>query len=371
MRILMESNNTKISSLQLGIIIIVATIGTGILSLPRSIAEIADSDGWILILTGGVVAIIAVMIIFSLGNLFPQKNIIEYSKELVGKPFTIVIGMILSGYFILVSAFSLRIFGEVLKMFLLPRTPLEVISITFLVVVMYLIRNGIECMARFYEIMFFLMFIPFVLSMITGIHDGDYTNLLPVFQTSPGVLAKGTLETFFSFIGFEVALLFFPFVSDQKNIKKSLLISVGLIIFLYLTTSIIVIANFGVYETKNLVWPLMSYIKSIEVPGSFIEQLEGFIMTIWVLFIYTTLTNYFFAGVFIVKELVNAKDHKGFVILLMPIIYILSLLPDNVAQVYDWLGYFSLYGGITVIFIIPVFLLIIAKIRKKGGKAHG
>ncbi len=366
----MNSNEEKISALQLGILVIVSVIGIGILTLPRVITEIADTDGWMLIIVGGAVTIALALIMNSLGNMFPDKTIIEYSRDLVGGPLSYLIGIILIIYFTLIAAFSIRIFGEVLKMYLLPKTPIEIIIMTFLITVIYLVRNNLEGIARFYEIIILIMFIPYFLALFAGTGDLDYSNLLPVFQTSPKVILGGILQIVFSFSGFEVIYLFIPFVSDKKNIKRTLIIVISITTIIYLISSLIVIASFGPQQTKALLWPLMAYIKSIEVPGAFIEQLEGVIMTIWVLFIFTTIATLYFSSVFILGRLTKVREHKIFPTALLPLIYIISLQPANVPELYQWLGTFSTYAGSVVIIILPVILLIIAKIQKKGVKSN-
>lgn len=367
----MDSNKIKISSRQLGILLIVTIVGVGILTLPREVLEIAGTDGWILIILGGIASILMSLVIHTLSMRFPNQTIIEYSEELLGRPLSILIGIIIFTYCSMFAAFSVRIFGEVLKMFLLPKTPIEVITITFLLTAGYLVRNGLEPIVRFYELIIMIMFIPYLLALFAGTSNVNFTNLLPVFQTSPRVLLKGSFQIIFSYIGFEFIFLLFPFVSDQKNIRKTLLISISSIILLYLITNIFVLATFGEDTIESLIWPLMAYIKSIEIPGGFIEQLEGIIMTIWVLFIYTTLSTVYFLSSFTLSRVMNVKEHSFFVSLLLPVIYILSLLPDNVAQLYDWLGIFSFYGSTLVSIIIPSFLLLVAKVRKKGEKANG
>lgn len=368
---MMNSEEVKISAYQLGILIIVTVVGVGILTLPRNVVEIANTDGWILILVAGAVTIGISLVINTLANKFPNETIIEYSRDLAGYPLSILIGIILILYYIIFAAFSVRIFGEVLKMYLLPNTPIEIIIITFLITTIYLVRSGLEGIVRFYEIIIFIMFIPYFIALFTGTSNLDYSNILPSFQIPPISILTGTLQVIFSFIGFEAVFLFIPFVSDRKNMKKTLIIVMSIITFIYLISTIIVLASFGSHEIQTLIWPLMAYIKSIQVPGAFIEQLEGVIMTIWVLFIFTTLGTIYFSPAFLLTRLTKTKEHKIFVIALLPIIYILSLQPDNVAQIYDWLGVFSMYAGTLVVIIIPIFLLILAKIRKKGLKSNG
>lgn len=367
----MNSDQVKISAIQFGIIIIVTVVGVGILSLPRAVVEIAGTDGWLLVLFAGATSLGLLLIMNALSNMFPGKTIMEYSKELLGYPLSMLIAGILSIYYIVNIAFVVRIFGEVLKMFLLPKTPIEVIIITLLITSAYLVRGNFEGIIRFYQIIILIMFIPYFLAISTGVKMVDFTNILPMFQTSPKIILPGTLKVISSFFGFEIILLYAPFVSDRKNMKKSIIITISIITLIYFISTIIVLANFGSEEIKHLVWPLMSYIKSVQIPGTFIEQLEGVIISLWVLFTFTTLSTMYLSIVFIFSRVTKVKEHKIFTIFLLPIMYILALQPENVPQIYDWLEVFSAYAGILVLFIIPIILWIMAKVQKKGVKMDG
>lgn len=367
----MDSNKVKISSRQLGILLVVTIIGVGILTLPRDVSEVGGTDGWILIIIAGILSILESLIIHGLSMRFPNQTIIEYSRELVGSSVSILIGIIIALYYLIFSAFGARIFGEVVKTFLLPRTPIEMIMVTLLLVVAYLVRNDLEGIVRFYELAIIIMFVPYFLALFTGITDLDFTNLLPIFQTPFKTLFQGSFQIIFSYIGIETIFLLIPFVSDQKNIKKTLLISISSVIFIYLISIVFVVATFGVDTIKDLIWPLMGYMKSIEIPGGFIEQLEGVIMATWVFISYTTLSTTYFLSAFTLSRVTKTKEHSFFVTALLPVIYVLAVLPGNVAQLYHWLGIFSMYAGTLVIIVIPLFLFLVAKVRKKGVKTNG
>lgn len=367
----MDNRSTGISAYQLGIFLIVTMVGVGILTLPREVVEIADTDGWMLVLSSGALTMGLSLIINYLSSLFPNQTVIEYSGELMGRPLGLVVGILFMANYIIFAAFSVRIFGEVLKIFLLPRTPIEVIIMTFLIASAYLVRKGLEGIARFYEIISLIKFIPFFLALLAGASQVDFTNLLPIFQASPLRMASGTLQIIFSFLGFEILFLFLPYVSDRGNIKKSLIISVSIIIMIYLFTVFFVIASFGSEEVKLLMWPLMAYIKSVQVPGAFIEQLEGVIMTIWVLFIYTTMSTMCFSASFTINRLLKTQEQRIYAVAILPLIYFLSLLPDNPPQLYDWLSIVAVYLGNAIALFLPILLLLLAKIRKKGVKTDG
>ncbi|HQA48858.1 MAG TPA: GerAB/ArcD/ProY family transporter, partial [Bacillota bacterium] len=121
------NDQEKITSNQLMAIMLSTIIGIGILTLPRTVTEAAGPDGWMLVLAGGVVAIILSVVISRLGLMFPGKTVVEYSGDIITKPLGIIFSLGFFTYYVLFCAFEARVFAEVTKQFLLDRTPAEAI----------------------------------------------------------------------------------------------------------------------------------------------------------------------------------------------------------------------------------------------------
>lgn len=82
----MFSPTSKITTAQATIIIINYMLAAGVLTLPRTVTEQTQSpDGWISVLLGGVLAVIAGMIIVKLSQQYTQETFYEYSRHIVGK----------------------------------------------------------------------------------------------------------------------------------------------------------------------------------------------------------------------------------------------------------------------------------------------
>lgn len=364
----MDRNNDTIMSNQLFSILVIDVIGIGILSLPGTLTKNAGPDSLIVLVMGSLLFLIQALITQRLVTKFPRKTIIEITKTILFKPMGIFIGFLYFLYLLLVTSIIVRAFGEITKNFLLTKTPIEVVIISFLITAIYLVRSGIEPIARLSVIALPLAIIPAILVLLLAIPDLDFTAFLPVLHTPLSKLFKVLPQVFFSYIGFEIILILGLFVKDTHNIKKTSIKSIGLISIVYFIFTAITIARFGMEESKTLIWPVVSLFKSVDLPGTLLENVEVVIMSTWLLSIFMTVAIAYFGAVVLLSRILKSKEHNYLSIMLLPIIYALALIPENVAEVYDYMDMFSNYLGTVFAVIIPIVLLLISFFRRKSKK---
>jgi len=367
-KIMTLGKNDKISNLQMSALLSGTMLGVGVLSLPALLADNLKTDGWVLLIINGIIASILVIIINKVARLYPGKTFIQFGKELVTAPVANIILIIFAVYLIGLGAFAVRIFAEVVKMLLLSQTPTEFIIITMLLTTSYIARVGIEGLARMVTIVLPIVLIPIILILISALPDLDYTNLLPTFRFSLTDLLKGIPTTFFSFIGFEFLLIYLGFVDKPKESVKYSLLSIGAVTFTYLVAFFVTLAQFGEIELTHQLWPVLSLMKTIQIPGAFIENIEGVVMAIWVFGVFTSLAPVLYGIAVILSGLFKAKEHNYFVLPVIPIIYVLSLVPDNLASVYAYMDTFTNYLGTFATIVVPVVFFIAALFKGKRKK---
>ena len=362
--------NEKISNYQLTMFIVLTILGVGIFSLPRVVAEATNSDGWITTILGGMIAIGEYYIISKLARKFPNFTFVEIAKEVVGKVLAIPIIFVFLLNTIIVSSMVLRIFGEVIKMSLLFKTPIEVILISFLLLAFLLARGGIEPIVRFDEFVFPIMIFSVILLLALAIPDSDFTNILPIMRTKPMDFINGVMETSFAYTDFEFVLFIVPFIKNREKIFKSGFIAILIVVAVYVGIVILSFAKLGVESVKHTMWPTLSMIRSINVPDSFIERLEGIIMPLWILFAFTTIAPSLYVLSKIISKTINHKEFKHFCTMLIPIVYIIAITPNSVVDAYKLLNFTVKYIGSISVFVIPILLYTVASIRKMGEKQN-
>ena len=361
----MYQNNEKISTSQMVSILILIIVGTGILTLPRSLAETVGTDGWIVIFLGGVITTALVYLMSLIIKKMPGKNYMEILTETITKPVAYIVVGIFILYTLILNSFLLRIFGEVIKMFLLLRTPIEVIMFAMLLTCIYLVRRGIETLGRLAELLLpviILINLPLFLLTIQGT---DFSNLLPLFQTPLLDLIKAIPIPFFSFLGFEIMLVFGVFYNKPSMAPKSGIYTMVIVTFFYLFLNTMVLARFGIYQTKHLIWPTLSLFKTIEFPGLFIENVESVVMVMWVSIVFMSIAPFYLSNTLLIAHITDSKDHNMFALPLLPLMYFISLYPDSMAATYHYLDIFTKYASTFIAIIVPVLVLIVLAIKKR------
>lgn len=349
--------------------IAVTTIGVGIFSLPRALAKNVGTDGWLVVLIAGVITMILSSIICRVVEL---NNYESFSNILVnnfGRFFSKIIAFIFVIYSIFTISVQMRVFVEVVKMYLLEKTPTEFLLIMTILVGAYAVGIGENALFKFNEISFWFMFLPIILVFVVLIKGADFTNILPIGQNSMGSYGKEILESIAAFGGFEIIFFIAPFLNNKNNMKKYAKKSIMFVTLFYVLAVVFTIAIFTKSETSKMLWPTITMVTSIDIPGAFIERWEGIIMSIWILFYFTTFVNIYYFSSVIIKESFKISQEKIGAVILMPLIYGVALYSKNISELTrideEILNNLILMADIA----IPLILLIISKIRsRKGGK---
>ncbi|MCX7883831.1 MAG: spore germination protein [Caloramator sp.] len=367
----MTPNDDKISSYQLGVIIFNTILGIGILFLPTSLTKVAENDGWILLIISGIISIFFAYLMCYVGKKYSKYGLVGTLRILFGNITGTLLTLPLVIYFIYFSAIEVRLFAETAKLYLLPLTPLEFIIIPIILLTVALARNGIETIARFFEItMIFVSILIFVLIIVT-IPNSDYSNIRPFLGTPLVKLIKGINASVFSYAGFEILLVIFPFLRTPNKAFKSSTIGLFLIIMCYVIVEIQCLAKFGVKETQTFIYPTISLIRASQVPGGVIERLEGLLLALWVTSVYTTIVSFCFSISVICADLFNQKKQKHFVSLIIPIIYIFSLFGDSVVELFDLSNLISNTLGLYTMGILPLLMFIFSRFKRDVNKGEG
>ncbi|MFV9568133.1 GerAB/ArcD/ProY family transporter [Thermoanaerobacter mathranii] len=364
----MIKNDDKISANQVAILLFTTMVGAGILSLPADVSKEVGPNGLIAIFGGGIVFLFFARLILYLSSKFPTETFVEYAGKLITRPISTVISAGLLFYFVIFVSLDVRIFGEVLKLYLLPNTPIEIIILTMLFSSAYIVRYGIEPIARMSEILFPIIVIPLVLLFLPALTDIDLSNFLPFMKVSLVRFFKGMLFTTYSFAGFEILYLLFPYVIDREKLKRSVNSALFSTMLFYAYINFFVIGIFGYKETKEQLWPFLTLLKSINFPVFFIENVEGIVMGIWTFAIFTTIYSFYYFATLTFSKLLKTREHSYFVLPAIPIMYLISLIPDSIVTVYKYANYLSQYMSVFFIAILPILLLIILKVKGIGGK---
>ncbi|MDP4107918.1 MAG: GerAB/ArcD/ProY family transporter [Bacillota bacterium] len=157
------TNNRKenISLWQLFILIINFELGS---AMVVSLGNEAEQDAWLAILLATFYGVGLVWAYTFLLNREPGKTLYEIIEKACGKIFSNVLSIMYVLNFFYLSACVLRDFGELITSVILPNTPLEIISWTFMILIVYILYLGLENPGRLNK-----LFTPYLILFIFAI----------------------------------------------------------------------------------------------------------------------------------------------------------------------------------------------------------
>ncbi|SFF07772.1 spore germination protein [Paenibacillus algorifonticola] len=358
-----DRSKDSITATQAAMMTAKAMIGTGILVLPQSIAKSVETpDGWLSVLLSGILAMLCGFVVVKLSQRFPGRTYYQYSQEIVGKWIGACIGAGMCLYYIFSAGYLLRVMGEVVRMYLLDKTPIVIIMLTFMGVAIYMTTAGINAIAQLIELFLPIIILIMVVFIIFSFRDFELDNLRPVLGEGFAPVLKGIKPSILSFSGFEVMLFVTAFMSEPHKAIRAIFAGIGLTAVLYTLVVAVAIGSLTVEEVQTVTWPTMSVAMNIELPGGFFERFESLFTVLWVISMFTAFVLYHYGGSLGFGQL-TGKKFQLFAYLSLPLIFMIAIWPSNLNKLFklgDYIGYasFFMFG------IIPVMFLILAAVRR-------
>lgn len=359
----------ELTLLQATAILISTIIGVGLLSLPVFAAKAADTGAPLLTFAGSLVAFVSLCILSILGKRFPRKSIIHYGEEILGVWLGRAGSIAIILFFSLLTALTAREFGEVVITSVLRQTPLEIIVIVMLVLAAVSCRHDMSTFS--YIHLFYLPFIlaPGLLIVALSLQNAQRVNLQPIYPIQDGDWLRGCLMIAALFQCSFIITMIIP--SMRKPAKAlwassfAILVSGGLYVLIVIAS----IAIFGAEETKLLLWPTLELARMTSLPAYVLERLDILFLAVWVTAVFTTLFSSYYFTLHSISNLLRLKDHRLFAMFLLPFVFVLAMLPQNVLDTYRYILKIGSYG-LLITLVYPAVLLIIAILRKKREDQH-
>lgn len=353
----------KITNFQMYCIFLVFMGPAAVLEQPHVVIHILANNSWL--------ALIA--------SLFPSLLLIAMYSYIIKKssqPFPLLLGEHLGAIpgkalgffyifvFMLVAAYTLRLFIEFMKMNVLPATPISVFMAVLLLVGFVTIKLGLETLARASELVSFvglpMAFLVIIIAIISNFHP---ERLRPVFhmdyQTfTLGLLACTTLASKFA------AVLMLGFFLPDKNrsytVMKYLLYTY--ILLITLTTTGIIITR-GVPSSFNLTFPTFSMIRLARI-GTFIQNIDIFFIGVLIIGVFAAVAFPWLLACYTTQKILALDDYRFLAAPSSLILGILAILiGSNNLQVVIW-SRTIMPAVYAVSFILIPLLLFIAVLFK-------
>lgn len=362
----MFTHNGKISTRQIYLLLILQMLNMTVLVLPKIAAQYARQDGYILPILAIFFGFIYTYVITRLMCYFKGCTFVELNKRIMPVGIAGVLSVLFMIKLIITTGLEIRMFSEMISQVMLPRTPISVIVLAMLLTCSYLVKSGIEAVARMAEVLLYLIFVPLIIVMTFVFVQADFRQLMPFFQTGPSQMIKGGWVVSLSFMPLEFLLMLMGLAQRPLEIRRAANKAIIIVAIIQVILIGLTFATIGHQASNNHIWPVLTLMQSIHVSGAFIENQQVLMMTTWIFSVFVYMSSGVYFSSLVGSRLKGFKRENICVLPLIPIIYFVSIFPDSLSTVYKYFINVQLYFGMTFLLIIPLILGEISKRRKVG-----
>ncbi|TVX99708.1 GerAB/ArcD/ProY family transporter [Cohnella terricola] len=357
----MIAGKDKITPGQLMFVIIQAQIGVNILFLPSSVESVASSDAWISVSLAGITTMILILAIWGLSRRFPGMILFDYLPLLLGKPIGTIVHLVFAASFIAECSLTSLLFVNAVRDWIFPNTPKSIVLILILAVSLYMARENLRAIARFFVLTFGLIFLMIFIATY-AYKEADIMYILPINQAGIPSIIKGALFSMNSFFGYEMLFFCYPYVQGKsRTILKAVFYAntFSVLVYVYLVFTCLLV--FTPEEIKIIPQPILYMVKALSF--TIIERADLYFLTIWTVVVTSTIMAYLFMSARSVSSLFGMKNHAGTTPFVTLIVFCISLYPHNQDMVNRLKSIVGILGSVSFV-TLPIVLLCISYLFK-------
>lgn len=349
----------------ISILILVSFVSQSIL-MPLLLSEIDGPVGWISIIAAAFLLYLSLRPINKVMTKYKEDTIISISNRIFPKFVSKIIGIYYILMFLTANSILMKDFAEQIKLMMLFRTQISTIIIAILLTASYATKKGIQSIANVASITVLIALIPYLLIIIFSTYYADYSNIFPILPADVQGVVKSVPGAMLGFFGFSVLL----FSNSRVSVKeKNLMINKRYIIIsmvLYIACYLLVVVKFGMKEAVNLVWPFISIMKFVNIPGFFFENTEivGLCFQIIVTFSCICIIAYFTN--LAMQETFKTRENGYFIYIQIPILYIMAAALPGMYMMFPYIQW-PLIILSALNFLIPLIVALADKRKQRAG----
>ncbi|WHH61157.1 endospore germination permease [Petroclostridium sp. X23] len=350
--------DVKISNAQLFLLLIGFVFGNTAIVNP---AAAALQDSWLAFIIAWIGGLALLGIYISISNMNPSKNLIEILIDNFGKILGNITAALYIWYFIHLAALVTRDFGEYMVTVMFPETPILFIISCICITVAYVVKNGLEVIARSNELL--TLAIPLLVAAIflALINQYNFNNLFPFLEKG----VKPVLKVSFGVLAFPFGeivafLMIFPHLKNRKDLVKTSYFAIIAVGFMLLSVILRDLLVLGPDMLSRVTFP--PQISTELIPNITIQPFVAINLLVSGGVKIAVAT---YAAVIGITQLFNLDDYKPFVLPVVAIVASLSIwVYDNIFDVFQWAAEIWAYYSVPFQILIPLLLVIISWIKK-------
>ncbi|WP_150269616.1 GerAB/ArcD/ProY family transporter [Paenibacillus tepidiphilus] len=357
----------KIRPFNLAVLVYMSQVGIVVFTLPRTLADYFGTNGWLFLIPCFLLVSFNIYLISCVYRLGKGRSVFDILEQSVPKLLLYPLYAALITVWMLFGCVIGKKYVLLFQMLAFPTTNPMVFKLMFDLLAFMLIIKGIYAISRA-ATMFFWITLWMYLLLLWVLPDFNWVRLTPFILQGGHDQIKGGLEVYGAFLGYEMSLLLFPYISKAKGSMAAIQAGNAYLSFSYINLGLISFGIFSQDQLKQLLYPLLDILAYIQFP--FVERLENLLYGFFLFLVLITAVMYWWGALETARRILPRLKQQVLTFMLLGITYSISFIPKTIDEVNTWIGFL---GNVTIgiAFGLPLLLITLLLIQKKGEKRDG
>lgn len=358
-------DHNKIRSFGVFSTLFLSLVGFGVFTYTQNIGKILGRNGVIPTIIYGAIYLVIIFMKYKTIRLNNNNEFEVIVENLLGKILGRVVLFLISIGIIFLISIQLRIFIDSIKVYIFPNINSEFMVIITLIICYYVARYGDKVIPGLNELMFVFLSIICLIVFCIVYKNIDLTNMLPIEIKDGYTYFKGFLLLGSYFVGGIMLYYLLPKYQTENIRKVHIGYKATIMAFLFLSfVFLICVGILNINQLSKSIWPIIMAFTTIDVPGGFIERVEGIIITIAIVFFIINFINLYFYSSYLNSKALGIKNHSISSTMFIPVIYVISVLPNGLEEINYILSNYVFPVSLILVFVLPILIFVLTYIRK-------
>ncbi|MCR8630247.1 GerAB/ArcD/ProY family transporter [Paenibacillus radicis (ex Xue et al. 2023)] len=337
-------------------------LGLSYLSMTIKPIQWAGQDAWISVLLCGLSIHVIIWMMYGILNR-NETDLIEIHHQFFGKWAGGALNFIFVVYFLLGSIYQMRLFIEIIQVWIFPDIRTWSLALVLLLLVYYIVAGGFRVILGICMLSLLQHCLSF--SLVFAAAFFHFNNLFPILDHSMNNILKSAKEMTFPYFGVEMLFFCYMFIKNPKKSQKWAHIGNVITTMFYLVIILSILLLFKPEQLSTEIWPELSNYKFVRFP--FIEHIEFIGVSSLIFALFPVVCLCLWASTRMMKHMFTIKQLAVLPIFLILVFIVVCLIPDRngVEEVKSWLSKIGFY----IIYMYIPFLYIVDIVRMKVRRA--
>lgn len=359
------NTENKISVKQSFLLFILMFCAPAVRYFPLYSAQKANQAAWLSPFVALILLFIYVLIWNQYVKKYEKKSFLQIINDILGKFFGTVVGAI---YFIWITyflAYNVRMYAERILSSALPSVDISLLVLSMLVVVCYVLKNGINPLAKMAEIFFYVLTIIFVVYNVLVLPEIKLENMFPITHKDILPIINGCAPII-SIFGYSTVLFMFNDKIDHKGeFKKISIKSILIITFISFEVIMLPISVFSPEIVAKMPIPYLNTMMQISLFDT-LERLESAIIMFWLLTDFMLIAIFIYSALHMIKITYKLQNINPLLAIYVIGIFFLSIIMASSShELVTFSENILTPTNILIGYLTPILIYIVGKIRKK------